>query len=476
MAQATYATALKLLISNMRSALSAPNMWFIINGMVPETISGATAVIDAAHQQVATQTDHCAYVAGPSGYANGVHYLAQGYRILGAKAAIAVQAARRYLAPSSNATAVVISPSLSSVVVNNPVTVNVTTDNPLTGSQTQQVTLTAPMAGNWSPSNVVNLSASTPTAAPTFTPTQTGSGNITATVTGTLSISANSPALASTAAATAPGAVTGLTAGTATSSTQPLTWTAPSSGTAPITYKVEYSPAAANTWTQAATGVSASNYTVTGLTASTAYDYRVTPSNTAGNGTAATLSNVSTAAAVATYATWDTAFKASSLTLSNGNLTATSVTGSPGAWESTRSTVGKTSGKWYWEVTCGNTPSLIGVAGATSFTTSNFTGETADSWGYYNTPAAYHGGGSISGVTPVAYGAGDIIGVELDMDNKTVEWFRNGASIGKATGLPAGPMYAAATTKDGSPAGGFTANFGQTAFSRTPNAGFVGLA
>lgn len=89
------------------------------------------------------------------------------------------------------------------------------------------------------------------------------------------------------AAATAPGQVTGLTLGTPTSTTQPLTWTAPADGGSAITdYAIQWSPAGANTWTTFADGVSTTtSTTVTGLTASTNYDYRVAAVNAIGTGT-----------------------------------------------------------------------------------------------------------------------------------------------------------------------------------------------
>ena len=80
----------------------------------------------------------------------------------------------------------------------------------------------------------------------------------------------------------APGLPTGLAAGTATSTTMPLSWTAPAGGGATASYSVRWSPHAANTWTVVATisGVSA---TVSGLTASTSYDFEVEAVNAGGN-------------------------------------------------------------------------------------------------------------------------------------------------------------------------------------------------
>ena len=72
-----------------------------------------------------------------------------------------------------------------------------------------------------------------------------------------------------------PGQVTGLTTGTATNTSMPLTWTAPGAGTV-RDYEIQYSPAGAGTWTTVTDGVSTTAAgTATGLTASTSYDFRV---------------------------------------------------------------------------------------------------------------------------------------------------------------------------------------------------------
>ena len=93
-----------------------------------------------------------------------------------------------------------------------------------------------------------------------------------------------------------PGAPTGLTAGTATASTMPLSWTAPVSGGAVSTYSVRWSPHNANTWTTSS-NISGTSTTVTGLTANTSYDFEVQAVNAAGSSawtapiTAATTGN-----------------------------------------------------------------------------------------------------------------------------------------------------------------------------------------
>jgi hypothetical protein len=104
-----------------------------------------------------------------------------------------------------------------------------------------------------------------------------------------------------TAGATAPGQPTGLTAGTPTSSGVPLTWTAPASngGSAITDYVVQYrTTAGPGTWTTFADGTSTvTSATVTGLTASTSYDFQVAAVNSVGQGGYSATATASTAAA-----------------------------------------------------------------------------------------------------------------------------------------------------------------------------------
>ena len=128
--------------------------------------------------------------------------------------------------------------------------------------------------------------------------TATGGGSGEAagvTLTGSSSISAGTATGGSSA--TEPDQVTGLTLGTATSTTQPLTWTAPADGGSAITdYVVQWSPAGANTWTTFADGTStATSATVTGLSATTSYDYRVAAVNSIGQGSYSATATGSTA-------------------------------------------------------------------------------------------------------------------------------------------------------------------------------------
>ena len=151
--------------------------------------------------------------------------------------------------------------------------------------------------GTFTPTSV-SLTSASPSATFTYTPASTGAKTISVTNSGSLT-NPTSITYTVSAAATAPGQVTGLTLGTATSTTQPLTWTAPSDGGSAITdYVVQWSPAGANTWTTFADGTSATaSATVTGLTASTSYDYRVAAVNAVGTGSYSSTATGSTAAA-----------------------------------------------------------------------------------------------------------------------------------------------------------------------------------
>ncbi|HYL65689.1 MAG TPA: fibronectin type III domain-containing protein [Nitrosopumilaceae archaeon] len=105
-------------------------------------------------------------------------------------------------------------------------------------------------------------------------------------------------------APTAPGAPTGLTANTVSTSQINLSWTAPASngGSAITGYMIERSTDSGTTWStiQSNTGSTATTFSDTGLTASTAYMYRVSAINAVGtsvpsNTASATTSGTTTA-------------------------------------------------------------------------------------------------------------------------------------------------------------------------------------
>jgi hypothetical protein len=170
--------------------------------------------------------------------------------------------------------------------------------------------------------------------------------------------------------------------------------------------------------------------------------------------------------------------------LSNGNLTTSfaSVTNFRGG----RGFVGKSSGKWYAEVTIdnrgasgGSGRSSVGITRAASFGSDTSTNAARDSVGaftYSREGAKEQGTGSGVTSTSTGYASfsnGDVIGVALNMDDGEVYFYKNGTAQDSGT---------AAFTGLGSNTydliaigfGGFqsTVNFGATAFSHTPPTGY----
>ena len=150
--------------------------------------------------------------------------------------------------------------------------------------------------------------------------------------------------------------------------------------------------------------------------------------------------------------------------LTNGSLNAAQNTT---AYVSSTSTIGVSSGKWYWEVTCG-VAGLVTSIGITSNLAAN---------GFTTGIATYHYDGTkYIGATNSAYGAAytnnDVIGFALDLDAGTLVCYKNGASQGTLTSGLSGTYYAY-TTLWGSNNVNF--NFGQRPFVYTAPSGFKAL-
>ena len=167
------------------------------------------------------------------------------------------------------------------------------------------------------------------------------------------------------------------------------------------------------------------------------------------------------------YSTLNPLNLGASATLANGNLDHASTSG---AWTTALSTIGMTSGKWYFEATMTSTgEQMVGIANQ-AFTTSTYLGANSNSWAYYSTGFKYFNASASAYGT--AYSNGAVIGVALDLDAGTVTFYANGSSQGQAFSGLTGPLFfgvsgISSTTR--------VVNFGQRPFAYTAPSGFKAL-
>lgn len=289
--QVNYVAGLKALIAGFRARITgATNSWLIIGGMVPEAIAaspGGYNPIVAAHQQVASETAKCAYVAGPSSCTDdNLHYNATGCRILGPRMALAVPTAEANTGVAVPATGVTMSGPSGGVisVASTNFTLGVT---PAGGTITGTVVVTPSdggAGGTFTPTTR-SLTTAAPTGTFTYTPASTGAKTISVTNSGGLTNPA-SITYTATASATVPGAPTIGTA-TAGDTTASVAFTAPASngGSAITGYTATSSPGGL-TGTGATSPIS-----VIGLTNGTPYTFTVVANNGVGPSAASAASN-----------------------------------------------------------------------------------------------------------------------------------------------------------------------------------------
>lgn len=171
------------------------------------------------------------------------------------------------------------------------------------------------------------------------------------------------------------------------------------------------------------------------------------------------------------YAVLNPVWKSSTASTSNANLTLSQTA----VLDVNQTTMGVSSGKWYWEATInsvGATPTpMIGVVkggGLDAYTSAN-------AYYYYGNSGQKFISGSAS-----AYGAtyttNDVVGVALDMDAGTLTFYKNNTSQGTATTGLAGEFFPAFSNGGGpTPSWSAALNFGQRPFTYTPPTGFKAL-
>ena len=168
-------------------------------------------------------------------------------------------------------------------------------------------------------------------------------------------------------------------------------------------------------------------------------------------------------AAAPTYAQMTTA---TGVTLSGSNLV---VTFSDADIYRTVSDIGKSSGKWYFEIKVTATPAnSYSVGIATPSETTGQIGSTNFGYGYNDVGQKKHNDVDVSyGGTPVI---NDVIGVLLNMTDGEISFRLNNTDYGVAyTGL-SGTFYAGCSSGYG--ANQFTFNFGASAFAYSVPSGY----
>jgi hypothetical protein len=180
------------------------------------------------------------------------------------------------------------------------------------------------------------------------------------------------------------------------------------------------------------------------------------------------------------------------ITFSNGNLTALGGTTSLSFSAMAQTIEGKKAGKWYVEFTCnavsGNVDG-VGVTNSSAGYSGGFLGSDAGAtWGYFTNGNVVNGNSAVGAVNNTTYGAGDVIGVAIDLDNNKIWWRKNtGSWIGtsgtpnpatntsgfSATNLMANNMRAYPIVNNSGAAAKFTANFGAASFTGTVPSGFT---
>ena len=115
-------------------------------------------------------------------------------------------------------------------------------------------------------------------------------------------------------------------------------------------------------------------------------------------------------------------------------------------WRSTISTIGASLGKWFAEfnVSAVGGEVSVGICDVSTLTqtsSDNYMGQVTDNVGYVVSGNIYKEA-SIEQGSLATYTTDDIIGVAMDLDNNTVQFYKNGSTIGTTTSLTANKTYA----------------------------------
>jgi hypothetical protein len=240
------------------------------------------------------------------------------------------------------------------------------------------------------------------------------------------------------AGAVTPGSVFNIQQGATKNISIALSWSFPSSGGYYSDYSIQYAVHGSGSWTSFSHTASRNpSVLLTGLSAATAYDVRIAPTGTLGQGPY--IFKAMTATLTTLPDTLDNLTATPIFTLSNSNLTATS--NPTGAIENVaRSLIGKSTGKWYFEFLVAGTGAAYSY-GICDDTQLQYMPLSFDLGTYANSVAS-GGTPNITGFTianavTITPGLGDRIMIAFDADAKKAWLGINnvwGASGNPATG------------------------------------------
>ena len=167
------------------------------------------------------------------------------------------------------------------------------------------------------------------------------------------------------------------------------------------------------------------------------------------------------------FCTWNPLANQGSVNLHNGNTRAVFTAS---GWNFVYSTLGASSGKYYYEVKVGNGGSDSSIGIMEMDTATNEQG-TADNVGKNTESVGYASNGSIkknnvtvqTGLGSISNG--EILGIAMDLDNNTVQFYLQGVARGTAVSIASDKTYAFATSGYGNAE--HHTNFGNGYFETT---------
>lgn len=147
--------------------------------------------------------------------------------------------------------------------------------------------------------------------------------------------------------------------------------------------------------------------------------------------------------------TWNPSDKSSNITLSNADLTAIKTSGSSGSWDQVRATLGRSTGKFYFEVSCDDISSdhnsIVGICTAAD-SLAGFPGINANGYGLYKLTGDAYNSSTPTHILPGSTSSA-VLAVAVDLSAGKI-WFAINNTFSGSPSAGTGATYSgiAATT------------------------------